>query len=108
MSDSLIANTRFFLDGEERLGADYDEEADVLYLWRGDAPAAGIAFTTDTGPIVRFDPATGDVVGFTIPDWAARWRARKRIEIRVDIPPHGISESEEEQAKTHRVLALVG
>lgn len=108
MSDSPLANTRFFLDETEELGADYDVEADVLYLWRGDAPTEGIGLTTDDGPIVRFDPETGEVVGITIPDWGVRWRAKKRIELRLKIPPHGLSEREEDEPTTHRVLALVG
>jgi hypothetical protein len=108
MSASLIANTRFFLDEDEILEAAYDAEADVLYLWREGGPAPGIALTTEDGHIVRFDPDTGEVVGFTLPDWAARWRDKKKIEIRLEVPAHGTSERDEDEAKTHRVLALVG
>ncbi len=107
MSASPIANVKFFLDDDEPLEAEYDEEADVLYLWRQGGPSEGVGLTTEDGMVVRFDPDTGEAVGFTLLDWAVRWRRQKRIEIRLEIPAHGSSEHEDE-ARTHRVLALVG
>lgn len=73
-SDSfVIADWRFRLDGEELLGADYDDEADVLYLWRGDAPREAVGLTTPDGNVVRLDEETGEVVGFTIFNWLGLW-----------------------------------
>ena len=43
-----------------------DEEADTLYLWRGDEPQEAISFETTC--IVRRDPETGDLVGVTVFD----------------------------------------
>ena len=103
MSASPIAGRSFLLDGRERLGASYDEDADVLYLWRGAAPAEAISLTTEDGLVVRFDPATGEILGFTILDWAARWQAHEHIDFH--LPPLGEHESEEEVGTTHRLLA---
>jgi uncharacterized protein YuzE len=56
----------FVLDGHERLGSEFDAEADVLYLWRGDAPVEAMSVTSNEGHLVRVDIATGEIVGFTI------------------------------------------
>lgn len=105
MSGSHFASRSFFLD-DELLAADYDDEADVLYLWRGDEPSDAVGLTTDEGIVIRFDPTTGEVVGLTILDWALRWASKKVIE--VVVPSVGANQSHNGGAPTRRVLAAAG
>lgn len=105
MSGFPLSDHRFILDGEESLGASYDDEADVLYLWRGAGPVEAVSLTTDDGHVVRIDPETGDVVGFTIIDYAARWQ---QVEV-IDIHLPALAEherDEEEDGTTHHLLAM--
>jgi uncharacterized protein YuzE len=102
MSESPSVSRSFFLD-HEPLGADYDDEADVLYLWRGEEPGEGVGLTTDDGILIRFHPETGEVVGFTIVDWAARWADCDVIEIIV--PAVGANQPHNGAGPTRRVLA---
>jgi uncharacterized protein YuzE len=53
------------LEKKERLDWDYDEEADVLYISVG-KPAKAIGVDVGEGVIVRYNEATGEVVGLTI------------------------------------------
>jgi hypothetical protein len=109
MSDFPAEGT-FYLegpDGREILGASYDDEADVLYLWRGPEPVEAISFTTDEGPVVRLQPDTGELVGFTILDWAARWRQEERIEFHLPVFGESQDAEDAEEPET-RSLVLVG
>jgi hypothetical protein len=72
-------------------------------LWRGSEPVDAVGLTTDEGIVIRFEPTTGEVVGLTILDWAARWQAQDVIE--VVIPSVGASQSHNGGAPTRRVLA---
>ncbi len=63
-----------YLFNDEPLGAEYDEQADILYLWRGD-PTGDLLLTTAEGHLVRIDPETAEIVGFTIFDFCSRWQA---------------------------------
>ena len=97
MSESPLAGLSYFLEGpegREPLGASYDENADVLYLWRGEKPAEALSLATDEGPIVRLDMETGEVTGVTLLDWKAMWSRKKRIEFFV--PVVGASERDTE------------
>lgn len=86
LSDSsLTAKWRFRLDGEEPLGFDYDDEADVLYLWRGDGPREAIGLTTPDGHVVRLDEETGEIVGFTVFNWVRVWAAHG-TPLEIDVP----------------------
>lgn len=107
-SASPIAGFRFYLDDEELLGADYDEGADVLYLWRGASPVEAISLATDEGPVIRLNPQSGDVVGFTIMDWSALWRDKKRIDIYLPSLGRTQDEPDAEEPARHSLLALAG
>lgn len=53
------------LEKEERLSWEYDDEADVLYISIGKPkPAEGVDI--GEGTIVRIDPKTNEVIGFTL------------------------------------------
>jgi uncharacterized protein YuzE len=108
MSESRFESLRYVLDGEEPLTASYDDDADVLYLSRGDAPREAVGLTTEDGHVVRFDPETGEVVGFTILDWRARWGDAESIEIVLTIPAVGATEPAGNGAQTHSVVAVAG
>lgn len=106
MSESRFAGRSYFLegpDGREPLGASYDDAADVLYLWRGDAPAEAISLPTDEGPIVRVDPESGELVGVTLLDWSLMWADKARIDL--DVPAMAATEREAPESPTaHREL----
>jgi hypothetical protein len=94
LSESRFAGRSYFLegpDGLEPLGADYDEHADVLYLWRGENPVEAISLPTDDGPVVRLHPETGELVGVTLLDFEDFWAEKDRIEIQ--LPSVGASEA---------------
>ena len=71
----------FELDGT-RLVSDYDDEADILYLWT-DGPRPSVTYEDDHGHLVQLDPETREFVGVMIVDFKARWEGR---EIRVQVP----------------------
>jgi uncharacterized protein YuzE len=71
----------FALDGKF-LTSDYDDEADILYLWV-DEPRPAITYETSQGHHVMLDPETRDFVGVTIMDFKSKWEGR---EITVEIP----------------------
>ena len=66
--------TRFRIDSGDELSSSYDEEADILYLWFGDAPREAISVTSKEGHLVRLDPDTHEIVGFTVFDFCRRWQ----------------------------------
>jgi uncharacterized protein YuzE len=86
LSDSsMTADWHFILDGDEPLGFDYDDDADVLYLWRGEGPREAIGLTTPDGHVVRLDEETGEIVGFTIFNFFGVW-AQKGMSLKIEIP----------------------
>ncbi len=103
MSDSQGTDFIFLLDGEERLGADYDEFADVLYLWRGEEPTQAISLTSMEGHLVRLDPETGDLVGFTIFGWEGE--LKRRGPIKVTVPVIGLNDDDQQRQEptTHKL-----
>lgn len=103
MSESRFEIPNFLLDGRELLTARYDDEADVLYLWRGDDAAEGIGLTTDEGVVILLNPEDGEIVGFTLIDWAARWADRETIEITV--PAVGATQPMNGSGPKRRILA---
>ena len=82
---SLTADRLFRLDGAEPLGHTYDDEADVLYLWRGEAPREALGLTTSEGHVVRVDETSGEIVGFTIFNWGSVW-SRTGRPLEIDVP----------------------
>lgn len=75
------ALSEFRLLGEELLQHDYDEDADILYLWRGEEPVEALSLTSPEGHLLRLHPETHEVVGFTIFDFRRRWQAQGSIRI---------------------------
>lgn len=71
----------FTLDGTA-LTPDYDEEADILYLWV-DAARPSVTYETKHGHLVQLDPETRAFVGVAIVDYRARWEGQ---EIPLEIP----------------------
>lgn len=69
MSISHPVEMNFTLDGEP-LGCSYDEQADILYLWRGKKAKPAVSLTSVEGHLIRIDDATGEIVGFTVFDFS--------------------------------------
>ena len=103
MSESRFEAPNYVLDGSEELTGRYDDEADVLYLWRGEEAAEGVGVTMDDDIVVLLSPDDGELVGFTLLDWRARWAGREVIE--VVVPEVGLRQSTNGSTKTHRMLA---
>ena len=59
------------LEKPDRIGWDYDEEADVLYLSVG-APVPALGVDIGEGVILRYDEPRREVVGLTIVGLRAR------------------------------------
>jgi hypothetical protein len=110
LSESPLTGLSYFLEspeGREPLRSDYDEDADVLYLWRGQRPAEALSLATDEGPIARLDILTGELTGVTLMDWKAMWAREKRIEFR--LPAVGASETvAEEPPEPRKLVAVAG
>jgi uncharacterized protein YuzE len=47
----------------------YDKEADVLYVSFGE-PAEGEVLDTGEDLLIRFNPTTGEIIGFTVLNFA--------------------------------------
>jgi uncharacterized protein YuzE len=58
---------------ELELQMNYDPQGDVLYCSFG-SPREGIGVETEQGMIIRLDPETDDVIGFTIVDFSKRFQ----------------------------------
>jgi hypothetical protein len=71
----------FVLDGRS-LVSDYDEDADVLYLW-AEGPRPAVTFETKHGHLVQLDPESREFVGVAIVDYRAQWEGK---EIAIEIP----------------------
>ena len=71
----------FALDGKF-LTSDYDDAADVLYLWV-EEPRPAVTYETSHGHLVQLDPESREFVGVTILDFKARWEG---VEITIEIP----------------------
>lgn len=92
----------FLLDGEERLCFDYDEQADILYLWRGEAPRPAISLTTDDGIVIRFDELSGEVVGFTVINWVKNW-ASHGASVEINVPDLELPEGHRAHGERHEL-----
>ena len=71
----------FALDGKF-LVSDYDEDADILYLWV-EGPCPAVTYETKHGHLVQLDPETREFVGVAIVDYKSRWEGQ---EIPIEIP----------------------
>lgn len=104
MSDSQgIDGYTFLLDGKEKLGADYDAYADVLYLWRSDAPVNAISLTAIEGHLVRVHPESGQLVGFTIFGWEGELRRQGPIKVTVPVIGRDDDGHIDEEPTTHNL-----
>jgi len=59
------------MDKAKILNYHYDGEEDILYLTLGDSDSA-LCIEQDEGFLVRIDPESGVVVGFTVIDFSLR------------------------------------
>ena len=71
----------FALDGKS-LTPDYDDGADILYLWV-ESTRPAVTYETSQGHLVQLDPETREFVGVTIVDYKARWAGK---DITIEIP----------------------
>jgi uncharacterized protein YuzE len=72
----------FAINGEPVGTSDYDEVADILYLWENE-PQPAITYETADGHLVQLDPETHEFVGVAILDFKATWEGRS---ITIDVP----------------------
>lgn len=63
----------------------YDWEEDILYVTVGESREA-IALEAGEGILIRIDPESDEVVGFTIIDFVARFK-RKPEAVTIDVIP---------------------
>jgi len=89
---------KYLLDGEEKLGSSYDEQADILYLWRGEGPRHAISLTSSEGHLVRLDPGSAEILGFTIFDFCARWQEEGHTVIPINVPGYDLGSGVERTA----------
>lgn len=71
----------------KRLSFAYDKDADVLYVSVGPAKHA-VGDLLENGVIVRRDPKTNQVLGFTIVDFMHHFASRKAPPIITPIAAH--------------------
>ena len=74
MSVSHPSSITFRIADGPTLENDYDEQADILDLWIGNVARAAISVTRKEGHLVRLDPDTHELVGFTLFDFCRRWQ----------------------------------
>lgn len=74
----------FELDGGP-LTADYDEEADILYLWTEPGPRPAVTYEDPSGVLVQLDPDTREFLGIMLVDYETRWKDEDRIDVQVPI-----------------------
>ena len=70
-----------------RLSFSYDKDADTLYVSVGN-PKAAVGELLDNGVIVRRNPKTQEVVGFTILDFTHHFASRRAQPITTPITAH--------------------
>lgn len=89
----------FLLDDKEQLSAIHDERGDVLYLWRGERARAAVCVESQEGHLVRIDPDTGELVGFTIFGWDGHLRGHGEFTVTVSAVWHDTEIREQEKHK---------
>ena len=106
MSVSHPDSLNYLLDGEEALTASYDEQADVLYLWRGRESREAVTLNSEEGYLVRLDPETYELVGFTIFDFCRRWQQddHKMTKLTVTVPSLGFRGGETSEPQKHELV----
>jgi len=66
------------MDKSKTLNCHYDREEDILYVTLGDSDSA-LCIEQGNGFLVRIDPESGEVMGFTVIDFSLR--AAERVAI---------------------------
>ena len=66
-----------------RLLADYDEEADILYLWTEPGARPAVTFEDAHGHLIQLDPETRQFLGVMIVDYRLRWEGDQPIHIQI-------------------------
>lgn len=66
---------------KKNLNIYYDKEADVLYISQGKPSASDETFETEDEIVVRKNPTTGQVRGFTIPHFLKRGSKEPTFEL---------------------------
>ena len=97
-----FAEMRFSLDDDEPLGATYDADGDVLYLWRGETPQPGVSIETEHGHLLRLAFETGELIGITIFGWYSNWSDADTIPL--TLPTRKSESGRTAQREDHRVL----
>jgi hypothetical protein len=65
----------FLINGKPVGTTDYDEVADILYLWVGE-PCPAVTYETTEGHLVQLDPELRTLVGVAIVDYRAAWEGQ--------------------------------
>lgn len=106
MSVSHPDSLKYLLDGKETLNASYDEQADILYLWRGEESREAVTLNSDEGYLVRLDPETCKIVGFTIFDFCRRWQQedQKTTRLTVTVPSLGFRGGKTSKPQRHELV----
>ena len=68
------------MDKVKALNYHYDREEDILYVTLGDSDSA-LCIEQGNGFLVRIDPESGEVVGFTVIDFSLRAAGRVAIPV---------------------------
>ena len=76
------------MDKAKTLGLHYDKEGDVLYIYFG-KPLEAVCVEEEEGLLIRVDPETSEVIGYTIIDFLARFNqlAQHAIQLPLVIDP---------------------
>ena len=76
------------MDKAKTLGLHYDKEGDVLYIYF-DKPFEAVCVEEEEGLLIRVDPETSEVIGYTIIDFLARFDklAQHAIQLPLVIDP---------------------
>ena len=74
----------FEVDGMPLI-SEYDEEADILYLWTEPGPRPAVTFEDDAGVLVQLDPDSREFVGLMLIDFESRWKDEGEIQFQVPV-----------------------
>jgi len=72
------------MDKAKTLGLHYDKEGDVLSIYF-DKPLEAVCVEEEEGLLIRVDPETSEVVGYTIIDFLARFDRLAQHAIRLPL-----------------------
>lgn len=65
----------FAINGKPVGTSDYDEVADILYLWVTE-PRPAVTYETVDGHLVQLDPESRTLVGVAVIDYEATWKGK--------------------------------